>query len=118
MRVYGPCSNEGRGGTVALNLLDQQEHIVAPPVIERLALDHALTLPAGFFSNPGAAESAFQLDLRAAAWVFDDQRRLDLTPVRRHALPNDGAIRVSLGLASTFADVHRFVSVVAGLLDR
>ena len=118
VRVYGPGTSEGRGGTVALNLLDAQGHILAPQLIERLALDHALTLPTGFFSNPGAAEGAFQLDLRAAAWVFDDQRRLDLTPMRRSALPNEGAIRVSLGLASTFADVHRLVSIIAGLRDR
>ena len=33
-------------------------------------------------------------------------------------MPTGGAVRVSLGLASTFADVQRFIAFASGFRDR
>lgn len=116
-RIYGPCSTEGRGGTVAFNLLDDKGEVIDQRWIEQLAIDHQITLRTGWFCNPGAAERVCQIEARATAWMFAPDKTMNLDPSLDPAPPartgNLGAIRISLGLASTFADVHRFVAIVA-----
>ena len=68
----------------------------------------------GIFCNPGAGEAAFALtrrDLRAAGRALSRGRG---TPAMDHylslvGLPTGGAVRVSLGVASTLDDVDAFL---------
>src|SRR5260370_26307529 len=65
----------------------------------------------GCFCNPGAGEAAFHVTRDTVKPAFDGER--DVTTYddydRVLDLPTMGSMRVSLGVASNFLDVHRFL---------
>ena len=118
VRLYGPAQNEGRGGTVTFNLLTPGGAVVDYSLVEAQANRERISLRTGCFCNPGASEAAFGLMADELAPIFrhpetaqEDCRR-QLLLERRKAL---GAVRVSLGIASTFADVHRLAVLLTRL---
>jgi selenocysteine lyase/cysteine desulfurase len=121
-RIYGPADTTMRGGTIALNLYDPEGHLLDYRRVEELASLQGISLRTGCFCNPGAGETAEGLtdeDMRAGLETGAD---ITLTRFRelmqQRSGKSAGAIRVSLGLASNFADVHRFVTFTEGLRDQ
>jgi len=109
IRVYGPPDLTGRGGTVAFNLLDPDGEVVDERLVAREATAAGISLRTGCFCNPGAGEGAFEIgrrqlrgSLRWGVRTVDDYLAM-------MGLPTGGAIRVSLGVASTYADVQRLL---------
>jgi len=113
VRLYGPPTVEARGATVALNFLDPEGRVVDERAVGRDAAAAGISLRTGCFCNPGAGERAFGLTRE----VLRGQRLLDLGPrmssvddyLSLVGLPTGGAVRVSLGVASTLADVEAFL---------
>jgi selenocysteine lyase/cysteine desulfurase len=122
VRIYGPATTEARGGTVTLNLYDSQGHLLDYRRLEELAGQEGISLRTGCFCNPGAGEAAEGLteeDMLAALTLGADVNLfsfLRLMQSRGHK--SAGAIRASIGLASNFADVWRFVRFVEGFRDQ
>ena len=123
VRLYGPADMIERGGTVTLNLYDPTGHLVDYRRVEELAAQENISLRTGCFCNPGAGETAEDLsedDMRAglaeAGTDINLQRFLHV--MQERGGKSAGAIRVSIGLASNFADVERFVNFAAGLRDQ
>jgi selenocysteine lyase/cysteine desulfurase len=123
VRLYGPADMIERGGTVTLNLYDPTGHLVDYRRVEELAAQENISLRTGCFCNPGAGETAEDLsedDMRAglaeAGTDINLQRFLHV--MQERGGKSAGAIRVSMGLASNFADVERFVNFAAGLRDQ
>jgi selenocysteine lyase/cysteine desulfurase len=122
VRIYGPTTTEARGGTVTLNLYDPDQHLLDYRRLEELAGEEGISLRTGCFCNPGAGEAAEGLteeDMLAALTLGTDVNLfsfLKLMQGRGHK--SAGAIRASLGLASNFADVWRFVRFVQGFRDQ
>jgi molybdenum cofactor sulfurtransferase len=123
VRLYGPASMAQRGGTVTLNFYDPGGHLVDYRRLEELAAQQNISLRTGCFCNPGAGEAAEDLtadDLRAGiAEVGADinlQRFLHF--LQHRGGKSAGAIRVSLGLVSNFADVERFLAFAEHLRDQ
>lgn len=118
-RVYGPAGVEGRGATVAFNLLDPDGRIVDERLVAAEAARDGLSLRTGCFCNPGAGEGAFLIGrgrlAGSARWgVRTIDEYLDLI-----GLPSGGAVRVSFGIASTAPDVRRLVDfLVSAFQDR
>jgi selenocysteine lyase/cysteine desulfurase len=116
--VYGPADMEARGGTITLNFQDRAGAFIDHQTIEAKASEHGISLRSGCFCNPGAGELAMGISPSemSACFVrlsdritYDDFRRcIDGK--------STGAVRVSLGLASNFADVHAFVEFARGFL--
>lgn len=107
IRLYGPGGVEGRGATVAFNLLDPSGTPIDERVVAAEAAADGLSLRTGCFCNPGAGEGAFAIGRRqlrgSARWgvrTIDDY-------LRGIGLPTGGAVRVSFGIASVTADVDR-----------
>ncbi|MEY9215008.1 aminotransferase class V-fold PLP-dependent enzyme [Thermobifida halotolerans] len=119
VRVYGPTSTEARGGTVAFNFLDPAGRVVDERVVARDAAAANISLRTGCFCNPGAGEAAFELhreDLRLPGLRTASTLDEVLAAV---GMPTAGAIRVSVGLASTLGDVSRFLEfALSTYLDR
>jgi len=120
IRFYGPASRVARGGTVSFNFLDPAGRVLDERAVGRDASAAGISLRTGCFCNPGAGEGAFGLtraDLlgpRLARAVGRQRfQREDLSTVddylRLIGLPTGGAIRVSLGIASTLEDVDAFL---------
>ena len=107
VEIHGPQTTHRRGATIAFNFLRPDGRLVDVRVIDRRAAAHRVSLRTGCFCNPGAAELAFRVPReallrRAASAAFGDH-------LRGLGVESGGAVRVSLGLATTFRDVYRFM---------
>jgi selenocysteine lyase/cysteine desulfurase len=120
---YGPGDCPGRGGTITFNFLDPNGDLVDERAVSRDAAAAGISLRTGCFCNPGAGEWAFGLSRKAVGGTFLRRAvmrrsflRSNLTTVddylRVIGLPTGGAVRVSLGLASTLADIESFLDFV------
>jgi selenocysteine lyase/cysteine desulfurase len=93
VRRYGPRDRAGCGAVVTFNVLDAGGRIVPHQVVEAAAREARVSVRGGCFCNPGAAE------------------RCGLG----HLSPVPGAVRASLGVASSDGDVRRLVDVIASV---
>jgi len=121
-RIYGPATTASRGGTVTMNFYDPEGHLLDYRRVEELAGLQRISLRTGCFCNPGAGETAEGLteaDVRAALDADADMNLPRFLQVVTHSSGKSaGAIRVSLGLVSNFADVYRFMQFAETLLDQ
>jgi molybdenum cofactor sulfurtransferase len=122
VRLYGPASTSMRGGTVTMNFYDPGGRLLDYRRIDELAGLERISLRTGCFCNPGAGETAEGLsedDMRSAVSEDADITLPRFLQVIQHRSGKSaGAIRVSLGVASNFADVERFVQFAAGFRDQ
>jgi molybdenum cofactor sulfurtransferase len=122
VRIYGPATTQSRGGTVTLNLYDPQGHLLDYRRVEELAGREGISLRTGCFCNPGAGEIAEGLtedDMQAGFAMGRDVSLLSFVRLMRdRGHKSAGAIRASIGLATNFADVWRFLRFVAGFRDQ
>jgi len=122
-RVFGPDTMDRRGATIAFYLLDPDGCVFKVERIEQLAGEQLISVRTGCFCNPGDGEVAHDITRDDMAECFDEsvvpvtlaqcQRIIEDTTGK---VPN--TIRVSLGIASNFADVERFVSFCREFTDR
>jgi selenocysteine lyase/cysteine desulfurase len=123
VRLYGPANMTMRGGTLTLNIYDPHGHLVDYRRIEELAGEARISLRTGCFCNPGAGETAEDLDeedMRAGiAQAGSAINLLRFSQVmQERGGKSAGAIRISTGIASNFRDVERFIAFVAGFRDQ
>ena len=116
VRVYGPATWDRRGGTIAFNFLHPDGSVVDERLVDRAAAADHISLRTGCFCNPGAGEAAFSIPKERLAAQFEDGMILD-DYIERVGMPTGGAVRVSLGIASNFADVERFMAFAEGFAD-
>jgi molybdenum cofactor sulfurtransferase len=107
VQIHGPQTTYRRGGTIAFNFLRPNGRLVDIRIVDGRAAAHEVSLRTGCFCNPGAAELAFgvsreSLLRRPESPEFGDH-------LRALGVESGGAVRVSLGLATTFRDVYRFM---------
>jgi selenocysteine lyase/cysteine desulfurase len=114
LTIYGPRTTERRGGTVAFNLLDRDGHVIDHDAFEARASERGISIRMGCFCNPGAGELALGLSAGELTACFKGREH----HMTRAAFDrctdgkSGGALRVSLGLASNFADVYAFTTFV------
>jgi molybdenum cofactor sulfurtransferase len=117
VEIYGPQTTERRGGTIAFNFLQPDGTWVDERVVDRIAADQRISLRTGCFCNPGAAEQAFGVRAdqisEAGESLVTYQDYVDAAGIQ-----SGGAVRASIGLATTFADVYRLMRFAAGFRDR
>jgi len=122
VRIYGPASTAQRGGTVTMNLYDPEGHLLDYRRIEELASEQGISLRTGCFCNPGAGETAEGLteaDMLAGAEAGVEMTLPRFMQIIQHrGGKSAGAIRVSLGIVSNFADVERFYRFIADFRDQ
>jgi selenocysteine lyase/cysteine desulfurase len=117
IQPYGPPAGPGRGGTITFNFLDPDGSVVDERAVSRDAAAAGISLRTGCFCNPGAGEWAFGLTRKTIGGIFVRRAltrrgfsRPDTTTVdgylRVVGMATGGAVRVSLGVASTLADVE------------
>jgi len=105
-RIYGPLGTAERGGTVSFNLHDASGRPIDQDTIEKRAAEAGISIRTGCFCNPGAAEAALALDGDKIGACLDHLGPAALQHDFRSCLgAATGAVRVSLGWGSTFADL-------------
>lgn len=119
VRLYGPASGERRGGTLALNFHGRDGLPIDHRVVERWATRDHLSLRTGSFCNPGAGETALGLSKDELDLCFrQSPRRMRLEDFRRCIDgKSTGAVRVSFGLVSNFADAQAMVRFAERFLE-
>ena len=114
VRLYGPAHTERRGGTLAFNFYDASDGIIDHREVERRASDRNISLRSGCFCNPGAGELALGLSRGELEKCFAKSPRMTRDDLRLCIdAKATGAVRVSLGLASNFADAQALVEFAA-----
>jgi molybdenum cofactor sulfurtransferase len=105
-RIYGPLDREMRGGTVALNMYDAKGAHMDHHIVEKRANAWGISLRTGCFCNPGAGEMALGLEkgeILTCLRQSDDRMTIDEFQQCIDG-KSTGAVRISFGIASTFAD--------------
>ncbi len=113
--VYGPRTLDGRGGTVAFNLVDARGRPIPFAVVEARAREGGVAVRGGCFCNPGASERAFGLRAPDAdRCLSETAERFTLERFAACMGPDVavGAVRASVGMATTAADVGRALEVL------
>jgi selenocysteine lyase/cysteine desulfurase len=122
VRIYGPLTTTMRGGIVTMNFYDPDGHLLDYRRVEELAGQQGISFRTGCFCNPGPGEIAEGItdDDVAAALARNPDLTLPLflQMIAHEGGKSAGAIRVSFGIASNFADAHRFVEFAASLRDQ
>jgi selenocysteine lyase/cysteine desulfurase len=112
-RIYGPCSTDGRGGTITFNFYGRAGLALDHREVERRANDAGIALRTGCFCNPGGGEIALDITGTELASCFRQPEHQTHLTIDDFRLCIDGkstgAVRVSLGLVSNLADVERFL---------
>lgn len=119
IRLYGPADDRDRGGTVPFNVLDPSGRIVGFWEIEAQAAERRISLRTGCFCNPGASETARGISASDMRRIFALGRQPTVEDLRR-LLPGKalGAVRASLGVASTERDVDALLEFLADFPHR
>ena len=111
-----------RGGVVTMNFYDPDGHLLDYRRIEELAGAQRISLRTGCFCNPGAGETAEGITEDDILAALDQSHDMSLPRflqfITHRGGKSAGAIRVSVGIASNFADVQRFLEFAAAFRDQ
>lgn len=119
VQLYGPANNDMRGGTVQVNFFDRDGAMIDCNAVEQLANKQRISLRAGCHCNPGAREVALGFTRDDLASCFSAKDRMSFEQFLQVIDgKTTGALRASLGLASTFADVYAYVQFAATFVDQ
>ncbi len=121
VKIHGPRDLTARGGTVTMTFYDRDGQAVDDRRIEELANHERISIRTGCFCNPGAGEVAHGLGPDIMRTFFALEKPLSFQELRQEMHDRFGrevsAVRVSVGIASNFADVNAFVDFAACLLN-
>jgi len=120
VKVYGPLTTERRGATVTINFFDNQGELIPKPILEKEAHQRNISIRMGFFCNPGAGEVALDIsgdELQSCFSRAKFQQRITDLDFQNCIDPKaTGAVRISIGLVSNFADIKAFLSFATSFL--
>ena len=111
VKIYGPLTTDARGGTIALNFFDVDGRFIDHQVVEERANSMKISLRTGCFCNPGGGESALGISADELSVCFSGTPSHMTLEDFRQCIDDKstGAVRISFGLVSNFADAYRFV---------
>jgi selenocysteine lyase/cysteine desulfurase len=118
VHVYGPEDLQCRGGTLAMNLFDPSGAAIHPRLVEAQASENGISVRTGCHCNPGAGQTALHIPDEELEELF--RGRDTMGRDRFHLVAGgfrQGAVRVSLGIASNEADVGAFIELIGRFLD-
>ena len=115
VQIHGPRTTYRRGATIAFNFRRPDGRLVDIGIVDDRAAEFGISLRTGCFCNPGAAEHAFGIPREALLRRAESPALGD--HLRALGVESGGAVRVSLGLPTTFRDVHRFMRFASSFCD-
>jgi selenocysteine lyase/cysteine desulfurase len=120
IRVYGPRNVRMRGGIVAMNFQNPAGAVIDPFLIEEYANRAHISVRTGCFCNPGSIETINGTTKEDIDVFFSHHGSTCTYEDYVQAMPGKtiGALRVSLGIVSNFADVHHFVQFARTFIDK
>lgn len=121
VRIYGDLENKMHGGTIAANFYNKDGVAFDHHYIEERANKQNISLRTGCFCNPGAGEVALDLQRFELIACFSQPEHEQRLSYDDFTVCFDGkeagAVRISVGIVSNFADVQKFLDFMRGLLE-
>jgi selenocysteine lyase/cysteine desulfurase len=118
VKIYGPLDTDMRGGTITLNFFDPNGHFVDHLRVEARANARNLSIRTGCFCNPGGGELALGLSAGELNTCFALKPRMEFADFRRCIDDKStGAVRISVGLVSNFADCYALAAFAHQFID-
>lgn len=122
VKIHGPKDTKERGGTIAFNVLDRNGTSFDIRLIEALANEDGISLRTGCFCNPGAGEVAFKVGRDEIEHFFEGDDAYSFDQLRSGFIESYGrdigAVRVSMGIVTNYADVLAFLQFLSSFLDQ
>jgi selenocysteine lyase/cysteine desulfurase len=119
VKIYGPLDTRMRGGTNTLNFFDPRGHFVDHLRVEERANQKQISIRTGCFCNPGGGELALGLTTTELSTCFGLKSRMEFQDFQRCIDDKStGAVRVSVGLVSNFADVYHLIDFARQFIDK
>lgn len=122
VQIYGPIDMVDRGGTIAFSLDDPEGHRLDYRKVEALANRENISLRTGCFCNPGTGEIVHNLRREEMEQAFNRSEAMSFDYffdwARREHGRNPSTIRISVGIASNFSDIYRFMNFLAKFTDK
>lgn len=119
LKIYGSTDPEKHGGTIALNFVDPDGNVIDHRYVEEQANKVKISLRTGCFCNPGAGEIALGISSGELQSCFRRPSHESHLTYDEFRLCIDhkasGAVRISVGLVSNFADVFEFIKFAQSL---
>jgi selenocysteine lyase/cysteine desulfurase len=116
IHIFGPETNEKRGSTIILNFFDQDEQKMEVTEIEEKANSNKISIRIGCFCNPGIDEITNCITSAELSSFYSS--RTDHHYDKIHFLGRmRGAIRISLGLMTNYADCENYLQFCKSFLQ-
>ena len=117
LRIYGPADRSNCGGTLIMSVLDANGNRVCFREVEKRASDRQVSVRSGCFCNPGLDEVNSKVSVEELKETFGAIGKMGGGEILARLSGIRGATRVSVGIASTKADLDAFVEVVESFRD-
>jgi len=118
VRIYGPTDTRERGATVQMNFFDRDGARIDCYDAERMASARRISLRAGCHCNPGAREAALGFTKDDLEPAFRNAGDISFEQFQRQiAGKTTGALRLSVGLATNFADAAKYLDFARSFVD-
>lgn len=122
VKIYGPYLPKNRGGTISLNFIAANGQVIDHRYIEEQANQKHISLRTGCFCNPGAGEVALGISPNELHTCFtrpDHESHLTYDEFRLCIDGKaSGAVRISVGLVSNYADVAAFIEFAESMANK
>ncbi|GAB3314543.1 aminotransferase class V-fold PLP-dependent enzyme [Larkinella ripae] len=118
IKVYGPQNTDRRGGTIAMNFYDEAGRLYEFTQIEKRANSRNISLRTGCFCNPGIDETNHALEEAELKKYFSKDGKKDYFDLIETIGKRRGAVRISFGYISNFADAYQFIQFAKELLNK
>jgi selenocysteine lyase/cysteine desulfurase len=118
VKVFGPVDRKTAGGTTIMNFFDLNDKLFAFEDIEESANKKMISIRSGCFCNPGIDEVNSCLSNEELAKYFSSRDKGDYHDMVSFLHKMRGATRVSVGIATTKADLDTFIGFVKTLRNK
>lgn len=118
IKLFGPNSLDEKGGTFILNFRDINGEVIPFATVENMANAQMISIRTGCFCNPGIDEINNCITNDELGKYFTSRKLGNYYDMISFLGKMRGAIRISFGMATTQADLDRFIEFAKGLRDK
>ncbi|MEP7232147.1 MAG: aminotransferase class V-fold PLP-dependent enzyme [Ginsengibacter sp.] len=118
IKLYGPKNTANRGGTFLMNFYDEYGQLYPFQFIEGEANTNKISLRTGCFCNPGIDEMNHCFSEDQLKNYFDGREHGDYYDIINSLKKVRGAVRLSIGIATTKADIEKFIKFAKKFSDK
>jgi selenocysteine lyase/cysteine desulfurase len=118
VKIFGPDNFENRGGNIILNIFDVHDKAYPFEQIENLTNNQGISIRSGCFCNPGIDEINNCITTEEISKYFLTRDNGNYHDMITYLGKMRGATRVSVGMATTKADLDTFIQLVGQLKDQ